>query len=68
MKKCLFIILLLACVNALNAANFSEKSTLSLGAYGNFGAAMGGAWSLDLPYTARIWCRCETLFQWKCVL
>lgn len=41
MKKCLFIILLLACVNALNAANFSEKSTLSLGAYGNFGAAMG---------------------------
>ena len=42
MKKCLFIILLLVCVNALNAANFSEKSTLSLGAYGNFGAAMGG--------------------------
>lgn len=41
MKKCLCVILLLACVNALNAVNFSEKSTLWLGAYGNFGAAIG---------------------------
>lgn len=41
-KKYLILLLLLGSVNALSAADFSEKSNLSFGAYANLGSAMGG--------------------------